>query len=34
MDGDIMLKKLLAAGLLTVAFTAAPLFDAEVMPDR
>ena len=27
-----MLKKLLAAGLLTVAFTAAPLFDAEVMP--
>lgn len=32
MDGDIMLKKILAAGLLTVAFTAAPLFDAEVSP--
>ena len=27
-----MLKKILAAGLLTVAFTAAPLFDAEVTP--
>ena len=27
-----MMKKFLAAGLLTLAFTAAPLFDAEIMP--
>lgn len=27
-----MMKKILAAGLLTLAFTAAPLFDAEVTP--